>query len=131
MKRVLIVEDDAPIREGVVELLTGEGYLTSEAQDGLEALRLAREHRPDLILLDLLMPAVTGWEFLAEHARDPTLTPIPVIVISALSPERLHEVEQVAEVISKPFELDTLLEAVARRLATSWDGPCAAHQESG
>jgi CheY-like chemotaxis protein len=83
---ILIVEDESRIRAVLTEILEDEGYPVASARNGLEALTYLRQQadRPHLILLDLGMPVMTGWEFRAEQQRDPTLAGIPVIVMSAL-----------------------------------------------
>jgi CheY-like chemotaxis protein len=81
---VLIVEDDYAIRDALMQLLEDEGYAVAGAANGQEALDLLRRHLPPcLILLDLMMPVMTGWEFRAEQQRDPALATIPVVVVSA------------------------------------------------
>src|SRR2546428_6585449 len=82
---VLIVEDDAGVRGAFAALLASEGYRVLEAADGLEALRLLRaaEDLPCLILLDLMMPRMNGWDFRAVQRRDERLDSNPVGVVSA------------------------------------------------
>jgi CheY-like chemotaxis protein len=118
MKRVLIIEDDPAIRESLAELLQEVGYGVSEARNGAEGLRQAAEERPDLILLDLMMPAMNGWEFRAAQREDASLVDIPVIVISAFSPSQSAEgLGEVAAHFSKPLDVMALLEAVRRSAA--------------
>src|SRR5882724_6348202 len=83
---ILIVEDETDIRFIVTEILADEGYAVAGVANGLEALTYLRQHddQPCLILLDLGMPVMSGWEFRAEQQRDPALATIPVIVMSAL-----------------------------------------------
>jgi CheY-like chemotaxis protein len=109
--RVLIVEDDVDIRETLGDLLQTEGYETAAAGNGLEALAAARRARPDLIVLDLMMPVMDGWQFRSEQRQDPALAAIPVIVISASAGSRAIDADTYLE---KPFSLDRLVEAVAR-----------------
>ena len=118
--RVLVVDDDAYIRDVVAQLLDGEGYSVEEAANGAEALRIvtAPGRRPDLILLDLMMPVMDGWEFARRlHEEHPTIG-IPIIVLSAarLPSERLH-VPGSRAVLPKPFDLDDLLDHVKRLAA--------------
>lgn len=82
-RRVLIVEDDADTRRWLDRALAGEGWRVSEAENGRAALARIAEERPDLILLDLMMPEMDGFEFLAELRRDPALHDVPVIVVTA------------------------------------------------
>lgn len=106
---VLIVDDEPDIREAVSELLSEEGYEVLGAADGDEALRKARACHPSLVLLDLMMPGMNGWEFRARQKGDPELATIPVVVVSALG--RAAGVDAVAY-LEKPFELEALLSAV-------------------
>lgn len=112
---VLVVEDDFAIRETLRELLEDEGYHVVWASNGREALTQLRATRPSLILLDLMMPVMDGWEFRTAQQRDPTLAGIPVIVISA-DHALEHKVSslEVEGWLAKPFELDALLAAVER-----------------
>ena len=80
---ILVVEDDQDTREGLAEVLAVAGYLVRTAANGKIALEQARENRPDLIVLDLAMPVMNGWQFLEVQRRDPRLAAIPVIVASA------------------------------------------------
>ena len=115
-RSILIVEDDADLREALSEVLRDEGYTVAMAADGREALdHLRRQSHPSLILLDLTMPVMNGWQFRAEQRRDPDLSGIPVVVLSAS--ERLAE--QVAplgitDYVRKPIELGYLLRLIER-----------------
>jgi CheY-like chemotaxis protein len=112
---VMVVEDDFAIRETLRELLEEEGYRVTQAANGAEALARLRTGTPKLILLDLMMPVMDGWEFRSAIQDDPRLAKIPVIVISAD-----HGLEskvarmQVQGYLTKPFELDQLLQTVER-----------------
>jgi two-component system, chemotaxis family, chemotaxis protein CheY len=115
-RRVLVVDDDADIREVMSAVLTDEGYRVSTAHDGAAALdRLRHGPRPDLILLDLMMPRMSGWELRAALAEDAALRSIPVVVVSA-DRGAGPKVAQlgVAGFLSKPVELEHLLSVVAR-----------------
>jgi CheY-like chemotaxis protein len=90
-----------------------EGHVVATARDGLEALQIARQRPPDLILLDLMMPRMTGWEFRAAQRVDPVLSSIPVIVMSACLRELVAELDATAY-LPKPFDLDKLLALVER-----------------
>jgi CheY-like chemotaxis protein len=115
-RSILIVEDDLDLREALSEVLRDEGYTVAMAADGREALdHLRRQSRPSLILLDLTMPVMNGWQFRAEQRQDPDLSGIPVVVLSA--GERLAE--QVAllgitDYVRKPIELGQLLRLIER-----------------
>jgi two-component system, OmpR family, response regulator len=112
-RRVLIVDDDDAIRQLVSLALTDEGYLIREAAGGPEALALAREWRPDLIVLDVRLPGMDGWSFLAEHRRD-GLADIPVLVLTADSHAEGEAAALDVPVLPKPFDLDEFLDRVDR-----------------
>ena len=109
MATVLVVEDEPDIRETVVEVLSEEGYDVVGASDGNEALEKLHAYHPAVVLLDLMMPGMDGWQFRAAQRGDPEVSRIPVIVVSALG--RVADLDA-AEFIQKPFELDELLKAV-------------------
>jgi len=88
VKRILLAEDDRFLRKAAEATLRGRGFTVLTAVDGEEALRLARSDRPDLILLDLIMPKLQGFEVLRSLKTDETTASIPVIVLSNLGQER-------------------------------------------
>ena len=111
---VLVVDDDSDIRSVVSELLTDEGYQVRTAVNGREALATLSSWRPDVILLDLMMPIMDGWTFLANQQSIQELRQIPVIVMSAShTVARGEEHLTVADVVAKPFEIDVVLTKVA------------------
>lgn len=111
-KKVLIIEDDHDIRETFRQLLEMEGYDVLTAANGKEGLDvLKREAQPGLILLDLMMPVMNGWEFLAVQKDDPKLANIPVVVVTAAGKDKEGTV-QTAGFIRKPVELEALLATV-------------------
>jgi CheY-like chemotaxis protein len=112
MKRVLIIEDDADIREALSMLLEAEGYECAHAANGAEGLALVRRHRPDVILLDLMMPVMDGWQFRAEQKWDASIADIPVVVMSASSGGA--DLDGAAACVPKPYTLDDVLDAVVR-----------------
>ncbi len=111
--RVLVVDDDPDIRDALSEALRAEGYDATAASNGSEALDALNGAgpRPAAIVLDLMMPVMTGWEFLERKGRDPLLSGIPVIVVSASGREP-HS--GAAFHLEKPFDLEMLLHAVRR-----------------
>jgi CheY-like chemotaxis protein len=113
--RILVVEDDELIRDSLVEFLDEQGYQAMGANDGLDALDKLRagDPHPCVIVLDLMMPNMDGKAFREEQLRDPELSPIPVIVLSAY-----HDVAKsareldVAHFLAKPLKLPALLQLV-------------------
>lgn len=109
---ILIVEDDADLRDMMAQLLALEGYDAAIAANGLEALDyLRRGGLPRLILLDLMMPIMDGWEFRREQQRDPALAAVPVVVLSALDRGRAADVVA-DDFLKKPLDFDRLLDLV-------------------
>jgi len=109
---VLIVEDDHDLREMMAQLLTLEGFRAATVANGREALEyLHTMARPEVILLDLMMPVMDGWEFRSRLKADPDLAGVPVIVLSALDQTRAAMVDAEAY-LKKPLDFDRLLELV-------------------
>jgi CheY-like chemotaxis protein len=109
---VLIVEDDADLREMMAQLLTLEGYAAQTVANGRDALSyLEQGHHPDLILLDLMMPIMDGWEFRRRQRDNPSLAHVPVVVLSALDQARAADLGGAA-FLKKPLDFDRLLELV-------------------
>src|SRR5438034_634386 len=109
---VLIVEDDNDLRDMMAQLLMLEGFQTAAVANGREALEyLNSGARPDVILLDLMMPIMDGWEFRRRQQADPTVSAVPVIVLSALDPTRAADVNANA-FLKKPLDFDRLLALV-------------------
>jgi CheY-like chemotaxis protein len=106
---ILIVEDDENVSEALCEILQHEGHITVRAGNGLEALDLLR-HRPTprLILLDLMMPVMNGWEFLGELRQSASFKRIPVVVVSAVDGDTPTGVPAV----KKPISVGALLRLV-------------------
>ena len=108
---ILVVEDDEDIREAIGEILVHEGYEVALAQDGQHALDLLGElERPCLVLVDLIMPKMDGWDLMQALSKNDRLATIPVIVMSAAAhPERIAGR---ATVVKKPIDLGILLDIV-------------------
>ncbi len=112
--RILLVEDDTAIRETIAELLSDEGYRVTSAANGAEALALLEaSDAPSLILLDLMMPVMNGWELRRALHDDPRLASVPVVVISA-SRDAESRTADAAAFLAKPFDAGRLLDTVGR-----------------
>ena len=110
-KSVLIIEDDDDIREALAQLLSEEGYAVHAAHNGREGLAIAaRDAPPRVILLDLMMPVMNGWEFLAARRDHPRLSHVPVVVVSAAGNPR--GVGEATAFIRKPVDIERLLKVV-------------------
>ena len=113
---ILLVEDDFDVREALVETLRDRGYEVESASDGEQALQILRAGaRPRLILLDLMMPRMSGSEFRIAQQADPTLSHLPVVLLSADG--RMEEKAIALEVqgaIRKPIDLDELFAVIER-----------------
>ena len=108
---VLVVDDDPDVLTALSDALEGEGYEVRGARDGIEALEVIGDRRPDLIITDLLMPTMTGFELLAALHDDPQLASIPTLIITAgRSPEASETPGSV--VLPKPLDLDRLMRAI-------------------
>jgi two-component system, chemotaxis family, chemotaxis protein CheY len=112
-RHVLVVDDDADIRELLVSVLADDGYETKGAWNGRVALEVLERWHADVVVLDLMMPVMDGWTF-ADRLHELNLL-IPIVVLSAANDlkERVHRIGA-ADVVSKPFDLDALLPRIAR-----------------
>jgi two-component system cell cycle response regulator DivK len=119
MKTILIADDKATSRELVRTVLEKSSYTVVEASDGIEALRNARESRPDLIILDLHMPGLDGFGVIEEIRRDPDLaaTPVMALTASAMQGDRERALSAgFTAYIAKPIPLSMLRSEVKRLL---------------
>jgi CheY-like chemotaxis protein len=114
---VLVVDDDDATRAAIALVLRRAGYETAEAADGHQALLYLRSRAlPRLVLLDLMMPEMDGWEFLAVRYKEPTLATVPVLVLSVARGIDAPAVQVMGadDILHKPADPEQLLEAVAR-----------------
>ena len=115
-KSVLVVEDDATTRKALALVLQDEGYAVTGVANGHEALlQLRQPPLPDLILLDLMMPVMNGWEFRKQQIQDPGLKSIPVLIVSSDAgvPQKAAALGA-RDYLIKPVDFDELLAAVQR-----------------
>ena len=113
MQTILVVDDDPDILEALAEILDAEGFEVDRARNGKEALERLRAHKPDLILLDLMMPVMDGSEFAQQMKGHPEFAEVPVIVLSADRGVSGKASEMGARGwLAKPFELSDLMKMV-------------------
>ena len=127
---VLVVEDDAPTREMMRQMLERQGWVVSEAANGIEALERVQENRPSVILLDLMMPEMDGFEFAAELHRHPEWRGIPVVVLTAkdlTEEDRLRLNGYVEKVLQKSGQSREVLMQQVRDLVAA----CAVTEGNG
>jgi two-component system cell cycle response regulator DivK len=118
-KTVLIVEDNELNRKLFVDVLEANGYATVAADNAADAMRLAREHRPDLILLDIQLPEISGLEVTKWLKADPELVAIPVIAVTALAmkgDEAMVRAGGCDDYISKPISVAGFIATMRRHL---------------
>jgi CheY-like chemotaxis protein len=115
---ILIVDDEAPIRHVLLDLLADEGYQTMGAPNGRIALEMAREYHPDLILMDVMMPEFNGRQTLSALHAEPTLATIPVVLMSAAG-QALARSDDAAAFLPKPFDLQHVLDVIKTVLLDS------------
>jgi CheY-like chemotaxis protein len=113
--RVMLVDDDEDIRTVLAEALQDGGYEVRAVASGREALaQLHAGYAPALILLDLMMPVMDGWQFREEQLQDAKLKSIPVVVISAVNPGKA--LPPGTALLRKPFDLEAMFAEVARAI---------------
>ncbi|MCR4294633.1 MAG: response regulator [Elusimicrobia bacterium] len=122
-RRVLIVDDESDLTEALaIRLSSGWGFTVAVAHDGEEGLRKASAFRPDMILLDIAMPHVDGWEMCRRLRDDPETRAIPIVIMTAWSTDDLHkraQEEGVTKVLLKPADDDELLSVLRSTAGTT------------
>jgi DNA-binding response OmpR family regulator len=116
-KTILIVDDDTELNDGIRAMLENQGYKVMQARDGQQGKQMVYQHRPDLVILDMMMPRMGGYPVL-EHFRGKTDAP-PIIMITANEGMRHKAYAEhlgVVDYIRKPFAMERLIEAVAKGL---------------
>jgi len=131
-KKILAVDDDPDIRDALTMILESQGYKVITAQDGIEALANLKAEKPDLMILDLLMPKMDGWA-VCKELQDPRWAKyrdIPILILTSVREEasrRRYELEtglelDVDDYVEKPFSPDILLERVGRLVGKKGKG---------
>jgi len=131
-KKILAVDDDPDIRDALTMILESQGYKVITAQDGIEALANLKAEKPDLMILDLLMPKMDGWA-VCKELQDPRWAKyrdIPILILTSVREEasrRRYELEtglelDVDDYVEKPFSPDILLERVGRLISKKGKG---------
>ncbi|MHC5062694.1 MAG: response regulator transcription factor [Planctomycetota bacterium] len=118
-RKVLIIEDEKLIIVSTQMVLEASGFQVESAVNGEEGIASAKDLRPDLILLDIMMPGIDGWETLTRLKRDPETSDIPVIIFTAREHSRGHQKSAemgAADYFRKPFEPDELIELVEKHI---------------
>lgn len=121
---ILIVDDDPDILEGITLILESQSYKLATARDGIKCMQMMREEKPDLLILDLLMPRMDGWGVIREVRSEPRFADIPILVLSTVvedASRRRYELEtgltmEVQDYIQKPSRPDDLLRRVEKLL---------------
>ncbi len=132
-KRVLIVDDDASVRAAIRQILHIAGYETSEAADGTAGLASAERLRPDVVLLDVWMWGLDGFEVCRRLQANPASRHIPVVFLTGVEDDTLYSRAEEAGAVAcmlKPFHLETFLAVIQAALAKA-DPQAEATQESG
>lgn len=118
-QRILIIEDETEIRHSMVEFLTLQGYEIFDTDNGYEAIEIARTYQPNLIISDVNMPQVDGYNILLALQQSPKLAAIPFIFLTAMAENsdcRLGMEMGADDYITKPFTFDELMQAIKTRL---------------
>jgi CheY-like chemotaxis protein len=117
---VLVVEDDESIRNVITDVLEDRGFRVVGATNGAEALQRLDQYRPDVMVLDLLMPVMHGWDFMETYVERTGGDSIPIVVVS-VNPALPRSFNRfgVRAVVAKPFDVDDLLDAVDDALSAS------------
>ncbi len=132
---ILIVDDDNDVRSALAELLEEEGFAVEGAPNGRAALARLRNGtvHPAVILLDLMMPGMDGWDFRSEQMRDPKLAAVPVVIVSAsgFSRESIGIQFRPAAYVAKPIERSELLDVIRRIVRSRAPGQLDAAERTG
>lgn len=125
MKTILVVDDEFDMTGTLKAILEGEGYRVETCPDGREALACLRASKPDLVLMDVMMPFMSGFEVLQAMRQTPGLDEVPVVLMSSVGLGVRREDYQWQSFLSKPFSLDTLIQTVGTLLGDPKPDPTA------
>ena len=118
-KKILVIEDNKVLRENICALLAEEGYTVLSGMNGMEGLNKFKEFLPDLVLCDIKMPGMDGYELLLKLSKDNSIKPVPFIFLTAkVEKEDIHKGLNLGavEYLFKPFDSDILLDCIAKNL---------------
>ncbi len=124
-KRILVIDDEAPLRENLMRFLRLEGYQPAEAADGLRGVEMALRSPPDLVLCDLMMPGLDGFGVLARLRAEPATAGVPFIFLTASADAqdaRIGFTLGATDYVTKPFNLSELAGLIAQRLGMATAG---------
>jgi DNA-binding response OmpR family regulator len=129
-KTILVVDDDRELIDGLRHLLEKQGYKVVQANDGHQAKTVIYNQRPDLVILDMMMPRMGGYPVLEHFRGKPDVPPIIMITANEGSRHKAYaEYLGVVDYIRKPFAMDRLLEAVNKAFAQTESGPSKENEE--
>lgn len=122
---ILIVDDDPDILEGIITILESQPYRLATARDGIMCMELVRKEKPDLLILDLLMPRMDGWGVIREMRSEPRYADVPILVLTTViedASRRRYELEtgmtmDVQDYVQKPARPDDLINRIEKMLA--------------
>ncbi len=123
---VLIIDDNRDCQTLIRHYAEETGCRVMISDSGREGLALTRRHQPDLIMLDLMMPEMDGWEVLRRCKADPEIADIPVVIVSIVGTDNRYQLTDAADVFNKPLEREELFAALNRQLADEESGADAA-----
>jgi CheY-like chemotaxis protein len=129
--KILVIDDSRVIRMKVQDMLPKGNFEVLEAKDGIEGLQLLREQRPNLIMLDFMMPKMGGYEVFQQIQTDPSLLAIPLVIMSGRKEEvtdKLAEPFEYFEFIEKPFEQEQLMGAIKSAMMKARKRPASVAQ---
>jgi CheY-like chemotaxis protein len=118
-RTIYVADDNSALRDGINRALQARGYMVRAASDGPELLSLLEEERPDLLLLDVMMPGMSGLEVLRRIRADRRWSDLPVLLVTAAAGAEVVGVDSAPAVIPKPFRLAELLYQIELRLPSS------------